>query len=203
MVLKLKTLQIYVIAVMMISLATSGASAYASTNSASQIISQIQNSLQNSGCASGGSVAFSCNNLLSQNQRNFGSNVAAQENNEDSRGGDNDFWSTYRGFWGGNNNDRDNTGIQSISQSQSSNQRSNCASGGSVSESCNNLSIQNQRNFGSNAGFGSNGGQSGISQSQSSSQQSNCVSAGSTSGSCNNFNDQSQVNYGSSLFSQN
>ncbi|KAA2279347.1 hypothetical protein [Candidatus Nitrosocosmicus sp. SS] len=189
---KSKGLNIFIIAALSISLLASSAPVYAATNSVSQIISQIQNSLQRSSCASGGDTAFSCNNLLSQRQTNFGGNIGAQ-------GSDNK--------WGGSK------ATQILSQQQSSNQRSSCASGGDTAFSCNNLLSQRQTNFGGN--IGAQGGDdrwsgyrdgywSGgfIGQSQSSNQQSNCNSGGSTVGSCNNFNDQSQVNYGSNLFSQ-
>src|SRR3712207_5440886 len=47
---------------------------------------------------------------------------------------------------GGGNNAK-----QSISQGQSSRQSSQCVSGGDMSGSCNNLSVQNQANSGNNA----------------------------------------------------
>ncbi len=44
-----------------------------------------------------------------------------------------------------------NKASQGIGQSQSSSQNSQCVSGGSTTDSCNNVSVQNQQNSGNNA----------------------------------------------------
>ncbi len=101
-----------------------------------------------------------------------------------------------------------NKASQGIGQSQSSSQNSQCVSGGSTSASCNNISIQNQQNSGSNAlaqdghGKGGNKASQGIGQSQSSKQNSQVVSGGNTVGSGNNFNFQNQVNTGNNALAQ-
>lgn len=140
-----KSYQVYFVFAITLSLITGGASAHASTNTAAQIIAQKQTSLMESLCASGGSTLFSCNNLNIQNQNNKGNNVASQENNNDNngkKGNDNGK--------GKSNNNGGNSATQIISQSQSSNQKSNCVSGGSTSNSCNNFNSQSQNNYGSN-----------------------------------------------------
>ncbi len=101
-----------------------------------------------------------------------------------------------------------NKASQGIGQSQSSNQNSQCVSGGSTSASCNNISVQNQQNSGNNAlaqdgnGKGSNKASQGIGLSQSSSQNSQVVSGGNTVGSGNNINVQNQVNNGNNALAQ-
>ena len=98
---------------------------------------------------------------------------------------------------------------QSISQSQASVQNALCASGGTTFLSCNNVSLQNQKNSGNNAlaqddddGNGGNSADQSISQSQSSSQNSQVVSGGDTIGSGNNINVQNQENSGSNAAAQ-
>ncbi|WP_415309906.1 hypothetical protein [Candidatus Nitrosocosmicus sp. FF01] len=105
-----------------------GGNGKGSGNSAAQGIGQSQSSNQRSQCVAGGDVNESCNNINVQNQFNDGNNVAAQD--------------------GGNGKGSGNSAAQGIGQSQSSNQRSQCVSGGDVSNSCNNLSVQNQVNEG-------------------------------------------------------
>lgn len=132
---KIQHYSILIISAIALSLITANLSAYATT-SAAQIISQKQQSLQESLCASGVSTSFSCNNINAQAQNNFGNNVAAQSggNGDDDDDDDNDG----------------NSAFQAISQSQSSDQDSNCVSGGSTSNSCNNFNSQTQNNYGSN-----------------------------------------------------
>jgi len=99
---------------------------------------------------------------------------------------------------------------QSISQSQASVQNALCASGGTTFLSCNNVSLQNQKNTGNNAlaqdddddGNGGNSAGQSISQSQFSSQNSQVVSGGDTIGSGNNINVQNQENSGSNALAQ-
>jgi succinate dehydrogenase/fumarate reductase-like Fe-S protein len=99
-----------------------------------------------------------------------------------------------------------NKAIQSIEQSQSSNQNAGCVSGGTTFLSCNNLSFQNQKNTGNNAlaqsGQGGNFAEQSLSQSQSSEQNSQVVSGGDTIGSGNNINVQNQENSGSNALAQ-
>ena len=103
-----------------------------------------------------------------------------------------------------------NQAQQSISQSQASVQNALCASGGTAFLSCNNVSIQNQKNSGNNAlaqdddddDNGGNSADQSISQSQSSSQNSQVVSGGDTIGSGNNINVQNQENSGSNAAAQ-
>ncbi len=101
-----------------------------------------------------------------------------------------------------------NKASQGIGQSQSSNQNSQCVSGGSTSASCNNISVQNQKNSGNNAlaqdgnGKGGNKASQGIGQSQSSNQNSQVVSGGDTTGSGNNINVQNQENTGNNALAQ-
>jgi hypothetical protein len=167
--------------------AQDGGNGKGSGNSAAQAIGQSQSSNQFGGCVSGGDVNESCNNLSVQNQVNEGHNVLGQI--------------------GGNGKGSGNSAAQAIGQSQSSNQRSQCVSGGDVSNSCNNLSVQNQVNEGHNvlAQDGGNGKGSGnsaaqaIGQSQSSNQRSQCVAGGSIEASCNNVSFQNQENSGSNV----
>jgi hypothetical protein len=98
-------------------------------NNSNQGIGQSQSSRQNSQCVSGGDTNDSCNNFNFQNQENSGNNAAGQQD-----GGDDD----------GNNSN------QGIGQSQSSRQNSQCVAGGSLGNSCNNVSFQNQVNSGFN-----------------------------------------------------
>ena len=100
-------------------------------NVAEQSISQSQASVQNALCASGGTAFLSCNNVSFQNQKNTGNNALAQDDDDDDNGG--------------------NFADQSISQSQSSIQYSQVASGGDSIGSGNNINVQNQENSGSNA----------------------------------------------------
>ena len=99
-----------------------------------------------------------------------------------------------------------NKAKQSIDQSQSSNQNTQCVSGVTTFLSCNNVSFQHQKNSGNNAlaqsGQGGNSAEQSISQSQSSSQNSQVVSGGDTIGSGNNINVQSQENTGSNALAQ-
>jgi hypothetical protein len=103
-----------------------------------------------------------------------------------------------------------NVAEQSISQSHASVQNALCASGGITFLSCNNVSLQNQKNTGNNAlaqqddddGKGGNSAEQSISQSQSSSQNSQVVSGGDTIGSGNNTNVQNQENSGSNALAQ-
>ncbi|HVP82808.1 MAG TPA: hypothetical protein VMS35_07195 [Nitrososphaeraceae archaeon] len=103
-----------------------------------------------------------------------------------------------------------NSVTQGIGQLQLATQLGICLSGVNTFISCNNLSNQEQTNFGNNVagqqgGSGSGSGNTatqGIGQSQSANQGSLCVSGGSTSGSCNNFNSQTQTNYGNNVIGQ-
>jgi hypothetical protein len=161
-------------------------------NSASQGIGQSQSSKQNSQCVSGGDTDDSCNNVSVQNQDNDGNNAAAQD------GGD--------GKKGKGGNDAD----QGIGQSQSSKQNSQCVSGGSLGNSCNNVSLQNQENSGKNAAAQSGGdddddgnsSNQGIGQDQESEQNSQCVSGEDATVSCNNVSFQNQVNSGNNALAQ-
>ena len=102
-------------------------------NIAEQSISQSQASLQNALCTSGGTTFLSCNNVSFQNQKNTGNNALAQQDDDDDE------------------NSGDNFAKQSISQSQSSDQNSQVVSGGNTIGSGNNINVQNQENYGSNA----------------------------------------------------
>ncbi len=105
-----------------------------------------------------------------------------------------------------------NLASQGIGQSQSSSQNIQCVSGGSIKNSCNSTSIQNQQNTGNNglAQQGAGGGGSsagnlasqGIGQSQSSSQNIQCVSGGSIKNSCNSTSIQNQQNTGNNGLAQ-
>ncbi len=158
-------------------------------NSASQIIHHIQRSIQNSQVVSGDDIEDSGNNFNFQNQGNSGSNAAGQQS-----GGDDDD---------GNNSN------QGIGQSQSSRQNSQCVAGGSLGNSCNNISFQNQGNSGSNAA-GQSGGDDddgnnsnqGIGQNQDSEQNAQCVSGEDAIVSCNNVSFQNQVNSGYNVLGQ-
>ena len=103
-------------------------------NVASQSINQGQSSVQNANCVSGSDLDHSCNNTSVQNQVNHGNNAAAQH------GGN--------GFHAG---DDANVASQAVNQGQSNSQFVQCVSGESLSNSCNNTSVQNQVNHGNNA----------------------------------------------------
>ncbi|HKO65029.1 MAG TPA: hypothetical protein VJU13_07485 [Candidatus Nitrosocosmicus sp.] len=160
-------------------------------NSASQIIAQVQRSLQNSQVVSGGDIEDSGNNFNFQNQENSGNNAAAQS------GGDDDY------------DDDGNNSNQGIGQSQSSRQNSQCVAGGSLGNSCNNVSFQNQENSGNNAAAQSGGddddgnnSNQGIGQDQSNEQNAQCVSGEDAIVSCNNVSFQNQVNSGFNVLGQ-
>ena len=166
-----------------------------SSNRSNQGIGQSQSSRQNSQCVSGGDTNDSCNNVSLQNQDNDGNNAAAQS------GGDDD-----------DDDDSSNRSNQGIGQSQSSRQNSQCVSGGSLGNSCNNVSLQNQDNDGNNAaaqdggngkkGKGGNDADQGIGQDQDSEQNSQCVSGEDATVSCNNVSFQNQVNSGNNALAQ-
>jgi hypothetical protein len=103
---------------------------YKDGNIAKQSISQSQASVQNALCASGGATFLSCNNVNLQNQKNTGNNALAQDDDDDNGG---------------------NSAVQSISQSQSSEQNSQVVSGGDTIGSGNNINVQSQTNSGSNS----------------------------------------------------
>jgi hypothetical protein len=163
-------------------------------NSASQGIGQSQSSKQNSQCVSGDDTNDSCNNVSVQNQDNDGNNALGQQGGNGKKGK------------GGNDAD------QGIGQSQSSKQNSQCVSGGSLGNSCNNVSVQNQDNDGNNAaaqdggnckkGKGGNDANQGIGQDQDSEQNSQCVSGEDATVSCNNVSFQNQVNSGNNALAQ-
>ena len=85
------------------------------------------------------------------------------------------------------------------------------SAGGSLGNSCNNVSLQNQENSGNNAAAqrggddddddGNNSNQ-GIGQSQSSRQNSQCVSGEDAIVSCDNVSFQNQVNSGNNALAQ-
>jgi hypothetical protein len=100
-------------------------------NDGDQDIEQEQENNQNSQCVAGDSVAASCNNLSVQDQDNEGNNAAAQD------GGD-------------NNKGKGNDGDQDIEQEQENKQNAQCVSGEDAIVSCNQLSVQDQFNEGSN-----------------------------------------------------
>jgi hypothetical protein len=161
-------------------------------NSASQGIGQSQSSRQNSQCVSGDDTNDSCNNVSVQNQDNDGNNAAGQQD-------------------GGDDDDDGNRSNQGIGQSQSSRQNSQCVAGGSLGNSCNNVSVQNQDNDGNNAAAQSGGGDDdddgnrsnqGIGQDQDSEQNSQCVSGEDATVSCNNVSFQNQVNSGNNALAQ-
>ncbi len=159
-------------------------------NSASQIIDQVQRSIQNSQVVSGDDIEDSGNNFNFQNQGNSGSNAAGQQG-------------------GGDDDDDGNNSNQGIGQSQSSRQNSQCVAGGSLGNSCNNISFQNQGNSGSNAAGQQGGGDDdgnnsnqGIGQNQDSEQNAQCVSGKDAIVSCNNVSFQNQVNSGYNVLGQ-
>ena len=104
--------------------------------------------------------------------------------------------------------------VKSVNQGQSNSQFVQCVSGESLSNSCNNTSVQNQVNHGNNAlsqqgepSRGSGGGpenvaSQSINQEQSSNQNAQCVSGKDAIVSCNNLDFQKQVNTGSNVLSQ-
>ena len=108
------------------------------------------------------------------------------------------------------NNGNGNSASQGIGQSQSSRQNSQCVSGGSLGNSCNNVSLQNQDNNGNNAAAQSGGdddddgnrSNQGIGQDQDSEQNSQCVSGEDATVSCNNVSFQNQVNSGNNALAQ-
>src|SRR5918994_7383321 len=100
-------------------------------NDGDQDIEQEQENNQNSQCVAGDSVAASCNQLSVQDQDNEGNNAAAQD------GGD-------------NNKGKGNDGDQDIEQEQENKQNAQCVSGEDAIVSCNQLSVQDQDNEGSN-----------------------------------------------------
>jgi hypothetical protein len=134
---------------------------------------------------------------------NFGSkNINGHNNNDDDDDNDDD----------GNGNNSN----QGIGQSQSSRQNSQCVAGGSLGNSCNNLSFQNQENSGNNAagqqgggddddndddGNGNNSNQ-GIGQDQDNEQNAQCVSGEDAIVSCDNVSFQNQVNSGNNALAQ-
>jgi hypothetical protein len=160
-------------------------------NSASQIIAQVQHSLQNSQVVSGDDIEDSGNNFNFQNQVNSGNNAAGQQG-------------------GGDDDDDGNSSHQGIGQSQSSRQNSQCVAGGSLGNSCNNVSFQNQVNSGNNAAGQQGGGDDddgnsshqGIGQDQSNEQNAQCVSGEDAIVSCNNVSFQNQVNSGFNVLGQ-
>ena len=173
-------------------------------NIANQAISQGQSSVQNALCLTGISDS-SCNNTSVQNQVNHGNNALSQISG--------------LGFGLGgrhhhNNNDDANVASQSINQGQSNSQFTQCVSGESLSNSCNNTSVQNQVNHGNNAlsqqggsgtslgGIPENVASQSINQEQSSDQNAQCVSGKDAIVSCNNLNFQKQVNAGNNVLSQ-
>jgi hypothetical protein len=106
-----------------------------------------------------------------------------------------------------------NSASQAIGQSQSSEQNSQCVSGGDTDDSCNNVSLQNQENSGNNAAAQSGGddddddddgnsSNQGIGQDQDSEQNSQCVSGEDATVSCNNVSFQNQVNSGNNALAQ-
>jgi len=163
-------------------------------NRSNQGIGQSQSSRQNSQCVSGGDTNDSCNNLSFQNQENSGNNAAGQQG-------------------GGDDDDDGNRSNQGIGQSQSSRQNSQCVAGGSLGNSCNNLSFQNQENSGNNAAGQQGGGDDdddgngnrsnqGIGQNQDSKQNAQCVSGEDAIVSCDNVSFQNQVNSGNNALAQ-
>src|SRR6185437_13636626 len=96
-------------------------------------------SVQNALCLAGISDS-SCNNTSVQNQVNHGGNALSQISG--------------LGFGLGgrhHHNDEANVASQSVNQGQSNVQIVKCVSGESLSNSCNNTSVQNQVNHGNNA----------------------------------------------------
>ena len=101
-------------------------------NDGDQDIEQEQENKQNSQCVAGDSVAASCNNLSFQDQDNEGNNAAAQEGGDNKKGKGND-------------------GDQDTEQDQENEQNAQCVSGEDAIVSCNQVSVQDQFNEGSNA----------------------------------------------------
>ena len=111
-----------------------------------------------------------------------------------------------------NNDDNGNRSNQGIGQSQSSRQNSQCVAGGSLGNSCNNISLQNQENSGNNAAA-QNGGDDddddngnrsnqGIGQNQENEQNAQCVSGEDAIVSCDNVSFQNQINSGKNALAQ-
>jgi hypothetical protein len=100
-------------------------------NDGDQDIEQEQENNQNSQCVAGDSVAASCNNLSVQDQDNEGNNAAAQDGGDNKKGKGND-------------------GDQDIEQEQENKQNAQCVSGEDAIVSCNQLSVQDQFNEGTN-----------------------------------------------------
>ena len=100
-------------------------------NDGDQDIDQGQSSRQNAQCVSGEDVVASCNQLSVQDQDNEGNNAAAQDGGDNKKGKGND-------------------GDQDIEQEQENNQNAQCVSGEDAIVSCNQLSVQDQDNEGSN-----------------------------------------------------
>ena len=100
-------------------------------NDEDQDIEQEQENNQNSQCVAGDSIAASCNNLSVQDQDNEGNNAAAQDGGDNKKGKGND-------------------GDQDIEQEQENKQNAQCVSGEDAIVSCNQLSVQDQNNEGSN-----------------------------------------------------
>jgi hypothetical protein len=100
-------------------------------NDGDQDIEQEQENSQNSQCVAGDSVAASCNNLSVQDQDNEGNNAAAQDGGDNKKGKGND-------------------GDQDIEQEQENKQNAQCVSGEDAIVSCNQLSVQDQDNEGTN-----------------------------------------------------
>ena len=100
-------------------------------NDEDQDIEQEQENNQNSQCVAGDSIAASCNNLSVQDQANEGNNAAAQDGGDNKKGKGND-------------------GDQDIEQEQENKQNAQCVSGEDAIVSCNQLSVQDQNNEGSN-----------------------------------------------------
>jgi hypothetical protein len=109
----------------------------------------------------------------------------------------------------GNNVFAQNSAAQIISQSQAAEQLGICISGDFTLISCNNLSDQDQTNFGNNAANQNDESGDGnralqvISQDQDSDQTGLCVSGDGTFFSCNNVNEQDQTNFGNNALLQN
>ena len=97
-------------------------------NDGDQDIDQGQSSRQNAQCVSGEDVVASCNQLSDQDQDNEGNNAAGQQNG----------------------NGKGNDGDQDIEQEQENKQNAQCVSGEDAIVSCNQLSVQDQNNEGSN-----------------------------------------------------
>jgi hypothetical protein len=110
-----------------------------------------------------------------------------------------------------NDDDNGNRSNQGIGQSQSSRQNSQCVAGGSLGNSCNNISLQNQENSGNNAAA-QNGGDDdddngnrsnqGIGQNQDNEQNAQCVSGEDAIVSCDNVSFQNQINSGKNALAQ-